>query len=109
VAFVLAMDEKNTVLGLVSYAWGGFGAAFGPVVVMALFSRRTSWQAALSGMLIGTAVLIVWKQLGWDASMYEIVPGAVANLVAILIANVAVKRVDPTVGGEYDEMVSRLR
>ncbi|MGB2862967.1 MAG: sodium/proline symporter PutP, partial [Sedimentisphaerales bacterium] len=51
IALIMAMDRDNTILGIVSYAWGGFGAAFGPLVLFALFSRKTSWQSALAGMV----------------------------------------------------------
>ncbi|MHC4336694.1 MAG: sodium/proline symporter PutP, partial [Planctomycetota bacterium] len=61
VALLLALTWDETILEIVAYAWGGFGAAFGPVVLFALFSRRTSWQAALAGMVTGTVVLVVWK------------------------------------------------
>ena len=91
VAMLLALNPNNSILGLVSYAWGGFGAAFGPVILMALFSRRTGWQAALSGMITGTLVLVVWERLGLGAVMYEIVPGFIANFAAILIVNHFVK------------------
>ena len=51
VALVMALDRDNTILGIVAYAWGGFGAAFGPLILFALFSRRTTWQSALAGMV----------------------------------------------------------
>jgi len=87
VALILALKPDNTVLGLVAYAWGGFGAAFGPVVLMALYSRKTSWQSALGGMITGTIVLVLWKELGLGSMMYEIVPGFIANFAVILLLN----------------------
>jgi sodium/proline symporter len=81
IALIMAMDRDNTILGIVSYAWGGFGAAFGPLVLFALFSRKTSWQSALAGMVTGTVVLVLWKQIGLSDKMYEIVPGFTANCV----------------------------
>jgi Na+/proline symporter len=60
-------------------------------ILMALFSRRTGWQAALAGMITGTIVLVVWERLGLGAVMYEIVPGFVANFAAILIVNQIIK------------------
>jgi len=79
IALIMAMDRDNTILGIVSYAWGGFGAAFGPLVLFALFSRKTSWQSALAGMVTGTVVLVLWKQVGLGDTMYEIIPGFAAN------------------------------
>ncbi|OHB64513.1 MAG: sodium/proline symporter, partial [Planctomycetes bacterium RBG_13_62_9] len=58
-ALLLALNPRDTILGIVAYAWGGFGAAFGPLVLFALFSRRTTWMSALAGMITGTAVLIL--------------------------------------------------
>jgi sodium/proline symporter len=104
IALVLALDPKSTVLGLVSYAWGGFGAAFGPLVLFALFSRKTTWKAALSGILAGTVTLVLWKQLGMGAYMYEIVPGFLMNVITILIVNSFVKQEDVEIDKEFDEI-----
>lgn len=104
VALVLALNPESTVLGLVSYAWGGFGAAFGPAVLMALFSRRTGWQSILGGMLTGTIVLVVWKNLGLGSLMYEIVPGFVANFLVILLLNLRFSQTDEEVAREFDRM-----
>ncbi|MBN2431409.1 MAG: sodium/proline symporter PutP [Acidobacteria bacterium] len=109
VALALAMDPENTVLGLVAYAWGGFGAAFGPLVLAALYSRRTTWQAALAGMLAGTAVLIAWKLLGWDTFLYEIVPGFIANLLTILGMNCLIRPQDDAIGQEFTAVVAEVR
>jgi len=87
IAMLLALNPNNSILGLVSYAWGGFGAAFGPVILAALFSEKTNWKSALAGMVTGTLVLIIWERLGYGAVMYEIVPGFVANSLTIWIVN----------------------
>ncbi|MCX8124658.1 MAG: sodium/proline symporter PutP [Spirochaetes bacterium] len=87
IAALFAMNPENTVLGLVAYAWGGFGAAFGPTVLFALFSKHTSWQSALGGMLAGTIALVSWKFLGLSNFCYEIVPGFIANVITILLLN----------------------
>ncbi len=109
IALALAVNPQNTVLGLVSYAWGGFGAAFGPIVIMALLSRRTTWQSALAGMLAGTIVLIVWKQVGLGSTMYEIVPGFIANFVAMAAVNLLVKQADGAVLETFDEVEAALQ
>jgi sodium/proline symporter len=67
----------------VAYAWGGFGAAFGPLVLFSLYSRRTTWCSALAGMVAGTVTLIVWKEIGLGAMLYEIVPGFAANWITV--------------------------
>lgn len=86
-AAVIALDSSHTVLGVVAYAWGGFGAAFGPVVLFALFSEKTTNLSALAGMIVGTAVLVFWKVSGLSEVMYEIVPGFIANAAVVFIIN----------------------
>lgn len=109
IALLLAVNPQNTVLGLVSYAWGGFGAAFGPIVIMALLSRRTTWQSALAGMLTGTLVLIVWERLGMGATMYEIVPGFIANFIAMGITNAFLRQKDDAILTGFDEVEAALQ
>lgn len=105
IALVLALTSDETILKIVAYAWGGFGAAFGPVVLFALFSRKTSWQAALAGMVTGTVVLVVWKQVGLSSVMYEIVPGFIANCLTIFLVSIIVGQKDEKVLREYEEVV----
>lgn len=105
IAMVLALNPKSSILSLVSYAWGGFGAAFGPVVLAALFSKRTSWQAALAGMITGAVVCVLWKEIGLGAYMYEIVPGFIANALVILIVSAIKPNSDSEIDSEYDSAV----
>ena len=86
-AMLLALQDNASVMGLVSYAWSGFGAAFGRLVLFGLYSRKTTWQAALSGMVVGTLTVVIWKMTGMSSLMYEIVPGFLLNVVVILIVN----------------------
>ncbi|UCG69153.1 MAG: sodium:proline symporter, partial [Thermoplasmata archaeon] len=109
IALVMALDRDNTILGIVSYAWGGFGAAFGPLVLFALFSRKTSWQSALAGMVTGTVVLVLWKQIGLGDKMYEIVPGFAANCLTILLVNFVIGQKDESVLKEFDVIVNELK
>ncbi|MGM0603731.1 MAG: sodium/proline symporter PutP [Bacillota bacterium] len=104
IAFFLALNPDNTVLGLVAYAWAGLGAAFGPVVLFSLFSKNTTWQSALAGMLMGTAVLIIWKESGLGAQMYEIVPGFIVNSATIFIINIFYKQENKEVIEEYSRV-----
>ena len=108
VALFLAMDPDSTVLGLVSYAWGGFGAAFGPIVLFALFSRKTSWRSILAGMIVGTIVLVVWKQIGLGAVMYEIVPGFIANVATIMVMNIFYPTENEEIFAEFDDVVDKV-
>ena len=85
VAIAIARDPESRVLGLVSYAWAGFGAAFGPVVLFSLFWKRMTRNGALAGMIVGALTVILWKQTG--SALYEMVPGVIAASAAILIAS----------------------
>ena len=104
IALVLALKPNDTILGIVAYAWGGFGAAFGPLVLFSLFSRKTTWQSALAGMVVGTVVLVVWKQTGMSDTMYEIVPGFFANCATILGMNLYSAQKDEKVLAVFDEV-----
>ena len=105
IALILALRPSDTILGIVAYAWGGFGAAFGPLILFALFSRNTSWQSALAGMVMGTVVLVVWKQVGLGEYMYEIVPGFTANCLTILLVNIAVGQKDRKILTQYQDVL----
>ena len=84
VAIALAANPENRVLGLVSYAWAGFGAAFGPVVILSLLWKGMTRNGALAGMLVGATTVIVWKN--WiGMGLYEIIPGFILATLAIVI------------------------
>ncbi|WP_018718221.1 sodium/proline symporter PutP [Arhodomonas aquaeolei] len=88
IALIIAGNPDSKVLGLVSYAWGGFGAAFGPVIIGSLFWRRMTRNGALAGIIVGAVTVVVWKQLsGGIFEMYEILPGFVLCAVAIVVAS----------------------
>jgi len=86
-AAFLALFWEKSIMTIVKYAWAGFGAAFGPVVLFALFSRRTGWAGALAGMVVGAVVVVVWRLAGMSESMYEIVPGFAANCATIVLVD----------------------
>jgi len=87
-AFVMAMDPDSKVLDLVAYAWAGFGAAFGPVILLSLYWRDMSRSGAIAGVLTGGLTVILWKQLsGGLFDLYEIVPGVIASIAAVVIFN----------------------
>jgi sodium/proline symporter len=109
IALIMALDKDNTILGIVSYAWGGFGAAFGPLVLFSLYSKKTTWQSALAGMVAGTVVLVLWKQVGLSETMYEIVPGFIANCITIYTVNFFAGQKDEAVLTEYEDVVNTVR
>lgn len=90
IAIAIAQNPDSKVLGLVSYAWAGFGAAFGPVVIMSLFWRRMTGAGALAGMIVGALVVIAWKPLT-GSSLYEIIPGFILGLLTIYVVSLMTK------------------
>jgi sodium/proline symporter len=104
VAFILALNPENTVLDLVAYAWAGLGAAFGPAVLFSLFSKKASWQSILAGMITGTVTLVIWKESGLGAQLYEIIPGFFVNIIVILVVNKFYAQQDDEILAEYEEV-----
>ena len=86
---VLAKNPDRSVLSLVSNAWAGFGAAFGPVIILALTWQLMTLAGAFAGMVTGALVVIGWIALGWSSAMYEIVPGFVLAMLVILVVSLA--------------------
>ncbi|MDY7574800.1 sodium/proline symporter PutP [Actimicrobium sp. CCI2.3] len=86
VAIVIAGDPESKVLGMVSYAWAGFGAAFGPAVILSLFWSHMTRNGALAGILVGAVTVLVWKQFGW-LGLYEIVPGFLFAWIATVVVS----------------------
>lgn len=113
VAIVIAQDPNSKVMGLVSYAWAGFGAAFGPVVILSLFNRNISSKAALWGMLSGAVTVVIWsplmKYLGWEdlSHLYEIIPGfLVCSFITVTSSMFA--PVHPVVAEQFDEALAEF-
>lgn len=88
IAWALALNPDSSVLGLVSYAWAGFGAAFGPAVILSLFWSRMNRQGCLAGIIVGGVTVVVWKQLsGGLFDLYEIVPGFLLAWLTIVVVS----------------------
>ena len=105
----MALNPNETIFSLVTFSWGGFVAAFGPVVLIALYSRNTSWQSALCGMIAGTVVMLTWYASGMSQYLYEILPGFAAGLVTILAANRVFPQKRRPILREFDAVVKMVR
>ena len=86
IAIGLASNPESKVLGMVSYAWAGFGAAFGPVIILSVFWKRMTRNGALAGIIVGAVTVLVWKQFGW-LGLYEIVPGFILCALTIFVVS----------------------
>ncbi len=108
-ALLLALNPKETILKIVAYAWGGLGAAFGPVLWAALYSRKTTWYSALAGMLAGTLTLVFWKYLGFGSRLYELAPGFAANTIVLMTINYLLPQTDTTILQELETTFRQTR
>jgi len=103
VALLIASDPKSSVLDIVAYAWAGFGAGFGPAVLLSLTWRRMTRNGALAGMIAGSATVILWANLdGGVFDVYEILPGFLAGLAAIVVFSLP-GRMPPGAGRFFDD------
>ena len=94
IACIMALDPEARVMGLVSYAWAGFGAAFGPAILLSLYWRRMTANAALAGILGGGITVVVWKQLsGGIFDLYEIFPAFLLSTLLIIAVTILSKPV----------------
>lgn len=102
-AIWMAGNPESKVLGLVSYAWAGFGAAFGPLIILSLFWRRMTLNGALAGMIVGAIMVIVWKNFFSATELYEIVPGFICSLIAIVVVSLLGKVPSEEITTRFDE------
>lgn len=86
-AIALAQDPNSKVLGLVSYAWAGFGCAFGPVVILSLFWKRMNAAGAMAGMLTGALVVVFWNDVVPNSGIYEMIPGFILAMIAVVVVS----------------------
>ena len=108
-ALLLALAPGSEVLGLVSYAWAGFGACFGPTLILSLYWRRMNQWGALAGIVVGGITVIVWSRLsGGLFDLYEIVPGFILSLGAIVGVSLSTAAPQASVSRQFDEMQAAL-
>ena len=106
----IAWNPDSSVFQIVSFAWAGFGAAFGPVVLLALFWRRSNMQGALAGMIAGGLMVFIWKYgvrpLGGAWNIYELLPAFLVAIAANIIVSLLTKAPDKEITEIFDEMKS---
>ena len=106
VALIIAANPNSgTIMGLVENAWGVFGAAFGPVILLSLFWRRLNFPGAIAGILVGAGVDILWLVLLGDLGIYEIIPGFAAGLIAAIVVSLCTKAPTDEVTALFDSVV----
>lgn len=102
-AIWMAGNPESKVLGLVAYAWAGFGAAFGPLIILSLFWRRMTLNGALAGMIVGAVMVILWKNVWGATGVYEIIPGFILSFASIIIVSLMDKVPSNEVTDRFDE------
>lgn len=103
---IIARNPDSSVFGIVSFAWAGFGASFGPLVICALFWKRTTFPGAVSGMIAGGVMVFVWKYLikplGGVFGVYELLPAFIVGIAAIVIVSLCTKAPSKEIEDEFE-------
>ena len=110
IAWYLSTDQNSSVLMLVAYAWAGFGAAFGPLIILSLYNPNITRLGAIAGMVTGSLTVIVWKQLeGGIFDLYELLPGFIAAWGAIIVMSKVGDRNSKHTQKIFDEVQKKLK
>ncbi|MCY7295876.1 sodium/proline symporter PutP [Alteromonas sp. a30] len=116
VAIALAHDRSSSILSLVSNAWAGFGAAFGPLILLSLFWKKMTRASAIAGMISGAITVLIWIYLPLEiagktlsAHMYEMVPGFIISTLMILLVSKISATPTSEVMQRHDEVEKRLQ
>ena len=113
VGLVLAWNPDSSVFRVVSFAWAGFGAAFGPVMLLSLFWKRSNRAGAIAGMITGGAMVFLWKYglapLGGVFAIYELLPAFIAALLVNVVVSLATPAPDADIVRQYEEVSAASR
>lgn len=113
IAAILALDENSSVFRLVSYAWAGFGASFGPVIIFSLFWRRMTRNGALAGMITGGVLVILWKnvisKMADILNIYELLPAFIIACIVIVVVSLIDKEPSKEITEEFDKVVKEIK
>lgn len=112
IGVAIAWNPNSSVFGIVSFAWAGFGAAFGPTVILALFWKRSNMQGALAGMVSGGAMIFIWKflvrPLGGALNIYELLPAFIVAFVFNIVVSLLTKAPSEEVVREFEAVQEAL-
>ena len=104
---LIALDENSVIFSIVSFAWAGFGATFGPLMLFSLFWKRTTREGAIAGMIAGGAMVFIWyfliKPLGGVFGIYELLPSFLFSALVIVIVSLMTKEPDEEIQKEFEE------
>ncbi|MET3695842.1 sodium/proline symporter [Bacillus oleivorans] len=110
IAMVFAWTQNETILDLVSFAWAGFGASFGPVILLSLYWRKITASGALAGMVSGAVTVMIWGNIEvLTKSLYEIVPGFILSLLVTVVVSKSTYKRNEEIEKEFDETMELLQ
>ena len=106
----IAWNEKSVIFEIVSFAWSGFGATFGPIVLFSLYWKRCNKWGAIAGMFSGAAMVFIWKYviapIGGAFAIYELLPAFVTSCIFIVIVSLLTKAPDAKICEDFDAVVA---
>ena len=114
-AYLIALNPNNSIMGLVSNAWAGLGSAFGPIVLMSLFWKRTNLQGAVAGIVSGAIAVLVWdyiplvsgQTLGAATGLYSLVVGFALGLICIVVVSLLTPPPSAEMMREFDDVAAK--
>ena len=106
IAMVIALDENSVIFSIVSFAWAGFGATFGPLMILSLFWKRTTRAGAIAGMVSGAGMVFFWKlvirPLGGVLNIYELLPAFIFSVLCIVVVSLLTKKPSKEIEDDFD-------
>ena len=106
IAILIALDENSVIFTIVSFAWAGFGATFGPIMLFSLFWKRTTRAGAIAGMVGGGAMVFIWKlivrPLGGIFNIYELLPAFIFSAICIVVVSLLTKKPSAEIEADFD-------
>lgn len=109
IGIAIAWDEDSVIFDIVSFAWSGFGATFGPIMLFSLFWKRTTYPGAIAGMVSGAAMVFIWKlvlnpQLGGVFAIYELLPAFLFSSIVIVVVSLLTKKPSKEIEDEFEKV-----
>ena len=110
IAAVIALDKDSVIFKIVSFAWAGFGATFGPIMLFSLFWKRTTRAGAIAGMVGGAGMVFLWKlvisNLGGVFAIYELLPAFIFSTILIVVVSLLTKKPSPEIEADFEVVKS---
>lgn len=112
-AIIIAWDQNSSIFKVVSFAWAGFGATFGPLMLASLFWKRTNFYGALAGMIGGGITVFLWKfvisKLGGAFAIYELLPAFIVSMVLIIVVSLVTKAPSDEITEEFESVKAEMK